>query len=194
MSRLDYVTIGIVAICVAALVYLIYMTTNLLGGNKADTPAQQEQTLENGDSEDTEDSYYYDDANKNSAQDSVSSFEDNSYTDRSDEMDTDDSEYEADEPAEEAPTGKDEYPSSSASRGGSSGDYMVLAGTFSVKANAEAMVNRLHDLGYSNASVELFNKGAYAVALVDRFSSLTEAQELAADLKTKGIEVFVKEK
>ncbi|HMQ49402.1 MAG TPA: SPOR domain-containing protein [Saprospiraceae bacterium] len=190
MSRLDYVTIGIVAICVAALVYLIYMTTNLLGGNKSETPTQQEQTLENSDSEDTEDSYYYD--NK-TGQDSVSSFEDNTYTDRSDEMDTDDSEYEADEPAEEVPTGKDEYPSSSASRG-SSGDYMVLAGTFSVKANAEAMVNKLHDLGYSNASVELFNKGAYAVALVDRFSSLAEANELATDLKAKGIEVFVKEK
>ena len=31
----DYVTIAIVAVCVAALVYLIYMTTNLMGDSRA---------------------------------------------------------------------------------------------------------------------------------------------------------------
>jgi len=38
MSRLDYVTIGIVVVCIAALAFLLYKTTNIFGGDAEEVP------------------------------------------------------------------------------------------------------------------------------------------------------------
>ena len=43
----------------------------------------------------------------------------------------------------------------------------------------------MKNLGYSNASVELFNRGAYAVALVDRYDTMAEAEALKDELSSK---------
>ena len=49
-------------------------------------------------------------------------------------------------------------------------------------------------MGYANASVELFDRGAFAVALVDRYDGLSEAKSLEAELADKGVEAYVKQK
>lgn len=76
-----------------------------------------------------------------------------------------------------------------------SGAFMVLAGSFSVRANADNQVSKLKRLGYSNARVEPFDRGAYAVVLVDRFDRESEARALVKELKSDHrIESYVKRK
>jgi cell division septation protein DedD len=73
------------------------------------------------------------------------------------------------------------------------GDYMVLAGSFSIRENADNHVQVLKKLGYSNARVEVFDKGSYAVVLVDRFETESAARKLISELKSKHkIESFLK--
>lgn len=71
---------------------------------------------------------------------------------------------------------------------------MVVAGSFSMRHNAEAQVKKLKQLGYDNARVEIFNGGALATALVDRFSNYDRAKNLVTELKGKGVDCFVKKK
>lgn len=191
MSRLDYVTIAIVAVCVAALIYLIYMTTGLLGGG-GDTPpaeAPAEEAPYYDDYYPDEDSLAYED---DYGADSLSAGGDAYTQDRIGEDGQsgryEDAQEDTYAPAAERPAATEDYPSVR------SGEYMLLAGTFKYKANAEAMVQQLKKMGYSNASVELFNRGAYAVALVDRYSSLSEARTARGELSGKGVEAFVKQK
>lgn len=188
MSRLDYVTIAIVAVCVAALIYLIYMTTGLLGGGgdapptEAEKPAEEEPYYD--DYYPDEDSLAYED---DYGADSLSAQGDTYTQDRTGE-DGQSGNYEDAQKDTYAPAANEDYPSVR------KGEYMLLAGTFKYKANAETMVQQLKKMGYSNASVELFNRGAYAVALVDRYTSLSEARTAKGELSGKGVEAFVKQK
>ncbi len=197
MSRLDYVTIAIVAVCVAALIYLIYMTTNLLGGPEeppltettpAETESYEEDTYPFDSQEDTigaeEDAYPADDYSDYDYDNGQDLDKGRSSTATTGQSSANQPATTYDEPAASTTT---------TARGGSSyGNYLVLAGTFSVKANAESMVQKLRDMGYSNASVEPFDRGAYSVALVNRFDSFDAANGLVQELKNKGVESYVK--
>jgi hypothetical protein len=203
MSRLDYVTIAIVAVCVAALVYLIYMTTNLLGSSP-EAPASADQMVSEPEDEYAEEEYY--------PEDTTATFDDGYYDEGgavSDNADSNTGEggqsgYEEAEPTYEA--ADSDLQSSSRSPGSTSGkaesdyasvasgQYMVLAGTFKYRNNAEEMVSKLRGMGYTNASVELFDRGRYAVALVDRFDGLSDAKSLKSELSGKGVEAYVKQK
>jgi hypothetical protein len=206
MSRLDYVTIAIVAVCVAALIYLIYMTTNLLGGND---PAPEVATVT---TDDPYDDNYYD--GESAAYDEDSSavddagYEEPTYDDASDyqgDYETD-GESEGGYADEEASPAEDNYadnretasskPASSSEdyASVSKGSYMVLAGTFKYKANAETMVRKLQKMGYSDARSELFDRGTYAVALVDHYPDYADAKRTADELKGKGVAAYVKKK
>lgn len=202
MSRLDYVTIAIVAVCVAALVYLIYMTTSLLGNNDtAENPdevvAEEQPVYEDTYPEDslTYDDGYYGDAD--SLGEETSGYPGETYTDPEDDYD-DGVDYE--DATDDTDTGY--YPSGGSTAGKaeedyasvSQGQYMVLAGTFKYRSNAEQRVRKLREMGYANASVELFDRGAFAVALVDRYDGLSEAKSLEAELADKGVEAYVKQK
>ncbi|HKK79646.1 MAG TPA: SPOR domain-containing protein, partial [Phaeodactylibacter sp.] len=61
-------------------------------------------------------------------------------------------------------------------------------------SNAENMVRKLRNMGYDDARTELFDRGAYAVALVDHYPDYTEAQRIASELKEKGVSAYVKKK
>ena len=209
MSKLDYVTIAIVAVCVAALVYLIYMTTNLLGGENAEPAAAATDDYEDSLQDDRtatfegdsaaladEDGYggaAYDDE---SYQDDYNS-EDGAGTYR-DKGGYEDSRYDGSSAGEPEDTYEDaRTPASSASEdyaSVSSGDYMVLAGTFQYKSNAENMVRKLRNMGYDDARTELFDRGAYAVALVDHYPDYAEAKRIASELKSNGVSAYVKKK
>lgn len=91
--------------------------------------------------------------------------------------------------AETPETSADEQPALNTS---SLGKYMVLAGTFTKRANADQLANRLKSLGYTNTRVEIFDRGKYAVVLVDRFDNLDAAHDLQQRLKADGVNSFVK--
>lgn len=189
MSRLDYVTIGIVVVCIAALGFLLYRTTNLFGGDAETTVPEASVT-------DTTaiDPYAYDD------------YADTTSILPGTDEDADDSEV---APFEEEPANQPTTPPANTPKRRNevntteprpvaaserSGDYLVLAGSYKVRENADTEVERLQKLGYENAEVSPFNKGAYAVVLVDRFTSANDAQALVKELKAKGVDSYVQEK
>jgi cell division septation protein DedD len=72
------------------------------------------------------------------------------------------------------------------------GQFMVIAGSFKVRENAEKGVQKLKSLGYSDARIGSFNKGSLASVLVKTYDSKAEASALVAELKEKhGIEAYV---
>lgn len=75
------------------------------------------------------------------------------------------------------------------------GDYMVLAGNFLNKDNAEAEARRLRGLGFPSASVEPFDRGVYHVVLVDRFSTENSARSLVRQLASNHkVDAYVQKK
>ncbi|MCB0639658.1 MAG: SPOR domain-containing protein, partial [Lewinella sp.] len=82
---------------------------------------------------------------------------------------------------------------SNTSTASSGGRYLVIAGTYRQRVNADNMVTRLKRMGYNDAEVELFDHGTYAVVIVNRYSSLSRADQLSTELKNKGVEAFVKD-
>ncbi len=191
MSRLDYVTIGIVAVCIIALAFLLYKTTNLFGGGEPETPPNTTLT-------DTTaiDPYAYDDYDTSSILPGADEdLDDNEVVPFEEEPETG-ANTTASQPSTSTPRASTttEEPPRTVSAAERSGDYLVLAGSFSVRANAETEVNRLQKMGYTNAEVSPFNRGKFAVVLVDRFTDMTEAQALVKELKAKGVESYVQEK
>lgn len=189
MSRLDYVTIGIVVVCIAALGFLLYRTTNLFGGDSGTT---QEAVVTDTTAIDP---YAYDD------------YSDTTSILPGTDEDADDNEVAPyDEEAAEKQTVTPTSPTSPqrtieknneprpVAASERSGDYLVLAGSYKVRENADSEVQRLRKLGFENAEVSPFNKGAYAVVLVDRFTDLSDAQAMVKTLKGKGVDSYVQEK
>jgi cell division protein FtsN len=171
MSRTDYVTLGIVAVCIVALAFLIYKMVNLDKEPKPEED-QLEQYLQ-ADTLATQEAYI------------------------PEEQDTIEYEPEAriiDEEVqdEEEISSIDDYPESGPKA--SSGDYLVIAGSFRQRMNAELQAARLRKMGFNQARMELFNRGAFAVVLVDRFSNLAEAQTLVNTLAAKGVEARIQKK
>ena len=179
MSRLDYLTIGIIAVIVLAVLYLVYKMTDLFQSNALETPAPVEQPV-------SEPEYdYYDEPYDSLAQDTFPA---------DDEID-----YGAyDEPADDEPaTTADDTPEytyedeSTASAADTEGDFFVLAGTFSIRENADRMVDRLRKLGYDHARVGTFNRGRFAGAIICCYPTPEAAREDAAALNAQGIEAVV---
>lgn len=183
MSRLDYVTIAIIVICAAALGFLIYRTVQLR--NQDSDLTQQEAT--NEDSYQDYDYNYYQDTTEilPPAEELPSDGSDLNATDNAQQPTA------ANTEDNNRPVATYEEPVRTSSQ---VGEYLVLAGSFSIKANAEGYASELRRKGYGNAAMELFNKGAYAVVMVDRFSSESDARKLVQELKNKGIEAYVHQK
>ncbi|MBK7869645.1 MAG: SPOR domain-containing protein [Saprospiraceae bacterium] len=184
MSRLDYVTIGIIVVCAAALAILVWKTISLRNKEKDVAQQNTENTLQ-----DYEYDYYQDTTqilpptDEDPDDDEVEVFNEN----------TSDNEPTT---SEAKTTSQNNTPektpaSTPTTSSRSAGDYLVLAGAFSVKSNAENEAKRLQKLGFPNAEVSPFNRGKYAAVLVDRFSSESDAKKLVNDLKAKGVEAYV---
>lgn len=77
---------------------------------------------------------------------------------------------------------------------GDGGKYMVMAGSYLLKENAQKMVTKLKTMGYTQASVVVFSSSQYHSVIAARYSSETQARTTATDLKQKGIDSFVKVK
>lgn len=182
MSRLDYVTIGIVVICIAALGFLLYKTTNLFGDSEASPLPEASVT-------DTTaiDPYTYDSYDTTSILPGADEdLDDNEVVPYDEEKEESQSRTSTTTTREETPR-----PVTASER---AGDYLVLAGSYSVRENADSEVSRLRGMGYTNAEVSPFNRGKFAVVLVDRFTNLSDAKAMVSELKGKGVDSYVQEK
>lgn len=180
MSRSDYLIITVVGLCLAALIFLVYQFSRL---NKEREAELQELPLfeqEDNLSPMEEDTALYDAA----------------YLPISDTVAEE--KIPAIKPSVPAPRPAAKQEAAPAPSAGTvpsgAGDYLVLAGAFRQQINAEAMLRQVRRKGYATAEIALFNKGAYAAVIVDRFPTEREAEQLARELQDKGIEAYVQKK
>jgi cell division protein FtsN len=75
-----------------------------------------------------------------------------------------------------------------------SGKYMVMAGSYLLRENADQMVKKLQKMGYNSAKVVVFSASQYHSVVAASYAADTKAQSVAAELKRKGIDSFVKSK
>ena len=75
--------------------------------------------------------------------------------------------------------------------GTSGGKYVVIAGNYINRPNAEAMVARLKKMGYSNADYFVFDGSKYFTVSADKLGSMPEAKNVSGDLKQRGIDSYV---
>ncbi|GLR19007.1 SPOR domain-containing protein [Portibacter lacus] len=85
------------------------------------------------------------------------------------------------------PTSKPAY----SSNAGTGGSYLVVAGSYLIKDNAQKMVDKLKKLGYTNAEIVNFDESQYHSISAGRYDSYDSAGKVAKTLKQKGIDCYV---
>ena len=199
MSRLDFFTIFVVALCILAIIFLIFKATELAKGDGINTSENTTSVVDvdEEDYDDEEDLYDSDpigaesDSDTNELGGSAVS-DDNEMTGAGNDEDS----AGADEDMGEPDAADTESPAINTepeviSNDASLGKYLVIAGAFKIKSGAETLARQLRNQGYSNAKSSIFDRGTYAVVLVDRFDSRSEAAALASKLKSSGTEAYV---
>ncbi len=73
----------------------------------------------------------------------------------------------------------------------SDGRYRVVAGSFTKMEGARREMERIIKMGYHDAEVGHFNRSKYAVVIVKRTNSLSEATKIVDALARKGIDAAV---
>lgn len=218
MSRLDIITIAIVVICLAALGYLVYKIAGLYKTEEPTTSitegydnndATDEQTYTDWDDEvaaagddvdlDDDELGSYADTDEASTTDgnsnNYSSDEMDSGTDIAEESSSSSSSNDSSSEAGQGGSGATE-PATAATydntpRSTSTGKYMVIAGSYRQRTNADNQAAKLRGMGYNNTEVTLFDRGTFAVVLVDRFSSYGDAKRLVNELTGKGVDAII---
>lgn len=185
MSRLDIFSVAVVAVCVIAIVVLLAYTTDLFKKD-APMPPRDEQVYDDPYEDEVVDPAEYDDYgdyDNDEPRENADSLSDIDYNEGPSTP----------TPAPEAnPDPKQEiYQDADTYSGKGSGDYLVLAGSFRVRQNADIEASRIRKLGYPDAEVVLFNRGAYATVLVSRYESKSEASSLVSKLKGEKVEAYV---
>lgn len=217
MSRLDWFTIVLVTLLLGALGFLIYKTVQLIQQDGDASPNTEISASTNA-----EDPATY--QNSGSAQTDNATAPDADDQDLDDdELSYDPQEVEAPVAEEEKSSGRaaktensaaaqkqasrEPEPARTAStettpKGGTptsyntsgAGDFMVVAGSFSLRHNADNQVTYLKEMGYNGARVEMIQGGALASAMVAQFSDRNSAQRLVSELKGKGVDAIIKKK
>ncbi len=72
----------------------------------------------------------------------------------------------------------------------SSGNYMIICGSYLVKSNANAMRDRLSNMGYDSEIVQ-FDGSQYHSVSAQRYDSHSRAQDISRKLKQAGIDNYV---
>lgn len=185
MTRSDFLTLAIVGLCLAALVFLIYRFMHIEeDAGMRPAPPETTEVVEDVYATSEDDPYAYDDT--------TGAADDLAYGAK--EIVTE-VPAEAAAPKPEKPVVKKEPVRETApAPRTSNGDYLVLAGSFRIKDHAEAEVRRLKKMGYPHAELSLFNRGTYASVLVDRFADSRQAEALVSQLKNDGVAAYVHKK
>lgn len=189
MSRLDYLTIGIVALCIAALIYLVYRYVNLprSAENTSTTTMVDTTTSEQFPKEDTT-GFPAQDTPEEAKPGPGAVVEPEVVPEEKTAVQTKTEKPVAPVP-KPTPSAIDNNTSETA--GLSAGRYMVIGGSFAQVEHAQKELRKIQNAGYPKARVEKFNRGAYASILVDRFEQASDANALAKALKSKGFDAMV---
>lgn len=109
------------------------------------------------------------------------------------EKQTDDSDFQSETQTQEDTYQAYEEPvySPPATSSSSSGDYLVIAGSFLQDANANKMVTKLQNMGYSGAEKLNFDGSAYQTVIAGRYNDNGQAVDITYQLKNRGIDCYV---
>ncbi len=77
---------------------------------------------------------------------------------------------------------------------GDGGDYLVMAGSYLIKENAESMARKLKKLGLNNAEVVIFQNSEFHSVVAARYKNENNALTTMTELKSKGVDCYVKRK
>ncbi len=183
MSRLDYITIGIVAACIIAIVFLVYKMTNLFDDGPVVDPIESPSTpIE------VEDTSTYQNTTEDLNNGEASTDDESNTNEATTSADPNENTDNGEEDVQDPPVETKPAPVYS------KGKFMVIAGTFSKSVLAKSQVSKLKNLGFNNARIEPFDRGKYDVVMVDRFDNMADAERLVKSLKSKGVDCYVKTK
>ncbi len=111
------------------------------------------------------------------------------YSELDEEIDEDDFEEVASKPVSKPKPA----PRKTTTRSSSSGDYLLVAGSYLVYSNAVAMRDRLDRAGFDSEIIQ-FDGSGYHTVLAGRYNSNGSAQNAASDLSSRGIDNYVHRK
>ena len=74
----------------------------------------------------------------------------------------------------------------------SSGRHMVIAGNFLMRENADKMVTKLQNMGYSSAERISFDDSEYHSVIAERSNDYARAADASSRLKNNGIDNYIK--
>ncbi len=191
MSRLDYITIAIVAACILAIIFLVYKMTDLFNEQPVVDPIESE--VDKVEQEDSTYNYNIDEDSPEEGEASTDT-EPTSSADENADSDSNNSSTTSDYDEEDKTPPPTNTISSSQTPRPSSGRYMVIAGTFAQKASAKKQLQKLKKMGYSDATIEPFDRGKFDVVLAGRFDNMADAERLVKDLTAEDIKSYVKMK
>jgi hypothetical protein len=80
------------------------------------------------------------------------------------------------------------------SSGSTSGDYLVIAGSYIINTNAENMILKLKKMGYDKAEIIIFDQSQYHTVVASRSNNYDQALSVSGTLKSKGIDSYVHRK
>jgi len=166
MSRIDYVTITLVGICLCVLVYVLIKVSNL-----------NDQKPSGIDIDNSPDVQVFQpiDSNKVALGDSLES--------------------KPEPPMDTSPTPQVETGKTPKNEDLKKLDFLVVAASFNNRPDAEKEQKRLQALGYSDAEIGLFNGGAVVSVIIGRFASYSEAEKQADALqKERNIKAYIHQK
>ncbi|MGE5354728.1 MAG: SPOR domain-containing protein [Deltaproteobacteria bacterium] len=72
--------------------------------------------------------------------------------------------------------------------------FMIIAGNYIDKSNADVMKNKLLKLNFNNSEVVNFDMSQYFTVIAGRYKTQEEASGLVSKLKNKGIDCYVKKR
>ncbi len=90
------------------------------------------------------------------------------------------------------PTPRQTQPTGNIAHSDPDGKFLVMAGSFLLKENADALVSKLHKLGYQDAKIVIFQASQYHSVLAAKYNSEENARAISTQLSQKGIDNFVK--
>lgn len=70
-------------------------------------------------------------------------------------------------------------------------DFLVIAGSFSNEVNADRMVQKLKDMGYSDTQKVVFDFSQYYSVVTGKHDSEANARDMSLELKNKNINAYV---
>ena len=71
------------------------------------------------------------------------------------------------------------------------GKYLIVAGNYRIEENAQEMIVKLGDLGFTKAEYLRFDESQYYTVVATRTNNNSEAQSLTNSLKNQGISCYV---